>query len=192
MQKASPQARLLPFSIFLTRHYQGMIFFRPFFFLLLDSFLGSSLPSGFADPSVLLASVPFVAAESAFAGCSLSEAAAVFGLESSAAVGGFATPAAPGAGGCVAAGAVLSPLAAAGAAALSGVAAGVPSVAGADSAAAGAAPPGVTVSTTAVLPAPPPPSCDLLPPFKISMPESLSDSGCKFGRPLLAEAIISS
>src|ERR1700687_4120817 len=52
--------------------YQGTIFRRPFFFLLLDSF--EALSSALCVPSVLLASVlcePSVAAAAAFAGCSL-------------------------------------------------------------------------------------------------------------------------
>src|ERR1700687_4773862 len=170
--------------------YQGTIFRRPFFFLLLDSF--EALSSALCVPSVLLASVlcePSVAAAAAFAGCSLpvpaagasgfagcslpAPAVAAFpeGSVAGGVAGAVAPLASPAAGGCVDAGAAAS-------------GAGVTS-------AAGAAPPGVTVSTTAVLRAPPgPPSCDLLPPLKMSMPEA-SDSGSRFGAPFFADATIS-
>ena len=56
-----------------------------------------------------------------------------------------------------------------------------------------AALPGVTISTTAALPAPVPvpPSCERFPGVKTSVADVLSDSGCKFGAPVRAAATIS-
>src|SRR5579859_5904361 len=109
MKKADPKSASSPSQSPLSQFYQGMIFFSPFFFLLLDSFLESSFPSALCAVSVLLASVVPGVLESAFAGCSL-EAPASLPLASLPAVVEPATPDSPGAaGGAPAPGGVAGP-----------------------------------------------------------------------------------
>src|SRR5713101_654310 len=144
----------------LPRPYQGMIFFSPFFFLLVDSFCGSAvLSAGFAFESAAVVEPfvpPLVAALASVPAATGGFVASVF------AAGGFSAAGA-------AAGAVpdVSPL-------VSPVAAGaVPPVSPLSTVEPPDAPLcGVAISTTAVLPAkplaPPAPSCDLPPPVSIS------------------------
>jgi len=71
-RKGGPKpASSSPISESVFPNYQGIIFFKPFFFLLLDFFLESLLSSVLAVPSVLLAlaSGASLVDESAFAGC---------------------------------------------------------------------------------------------------------------------------
>ena len=171
-----------------------MTFLIPFFFLLLDSFF-LSLSSLFCELSLPDAEEPAVA------GCSPPEpvpaAAALAAPASGVEAGAVGAVPAPEAGSVVAgwpvgalpdaSGGVDGAVVPAGAAASLGGSA-VPLAPPTFSA--GAAPPGVTVSTTAEFLAPP--SCDRLPPFNTSVADVVSLSGSNVGAPLLADAIISS
>src|SRR5579859_7286404 len=179
----APRKRIAP-AVF---SYQGTSFFRPFFFLLLDSFLSLSVlfASPFAGASAdLLASSGFagsavgaVAAPSAFAGAVASGFAgvsAVLGAEG--AVFGAAPPAA----GVAAAGAGCASPVAGGAVTLSVVA--LPPLLSPTLSAGVALLPTGTVATSAVLP----PGVVAPAGFSNSPSESASDAGSICGVPLRA------
>lgn len=157
--------------------YQGTIFLKPFFFLLLDSFC--FFPSSCDElvaPSALCelvdesgpfaAPLPFVSPEPAALPVVGSNVVAPASVPVAGVVGVVVSPPDALVGEAVAA----LPSA--------GEAASAPPVPSA-----GAGPPGVTVSTTAVFAAAPPPRpiCAFNPPLKMSVADVLSASGCKLG-----------
>src|SRR5437660_2368665 len=153
--------------------YQGKIFFRPFFFLLVDSFLLSLLD------------FPSCAAASALAASLVCPAAA--GI-SPVLLGSAGWPVAAGVAGVlgVVSAVPFAEFSVVGGAFGSPVAAGPaspPSVAGVTLSALLVLP-GVTVATIPVVVAP----CDGLPPLNISIPVSLSESGVIVGFPVVAAA----
>src|SRR6267143_1255682 len=151
------------------KSHQGTIFFRPFFFLLVDSFLLLPFvplcgPSGVAEPSILGVSElcpPATGVASVLNAMSAVPAAVVPPVEFSAADGAFGS-------GCAAGFASLAPAAGATPSAPPVVALVLP---------------GVIVAT---IPVPEPPIRDWLPPAKTSIPASLSDSGVIVGFPFVA------
>src|SRR5437660_3458657 len=154
--------------------YQGTIFFRPFFFLLVDSFLLSLLD--FPSCAFLAASLVWPAAagvSSVLLGSPgwpvAAGVASVLGVVSAVPFAEFSVVG--GAFGSAAAAGPASP----------------PSVAGVTLSALLVVPlvlPGVTVATIPVVVAP----CDGLPPLNISIPVSLSESGVIVGFPVVAAA----
>ena len=177
--------------------YQGMNFFRPFFFfLLVDSVVGSAFA---ALPAVDSALVPVLVLSlvvpgelAAGAGCIPGEAGAAAGGVAP----GFAFEGAASPGGAAAGGVAGSEFMGAGSAEPSGagatVSAGgvsvpVPALIGTE-----VSDPAGTVSTATEFPDPTPPPPEAMAPgaadpgFKISTAEVASTGGCKFGCPLCA------
>jgi hypothetical protein len=176
-------------SVVRCERYQGTIFLSPFFFfLLVDSVLGSALA---ALPAVGSAAVPVVVLSLLVPAGLAAGAVLSVAVAAGATVGGVASgfPVA-GAGSAVGAGVVsvfigagsAEPSGAGATVSAGGVSVGVPELAGTD-----VSDPAGTVSTATEFPEAPPPPPDAMTPgaadpgFKISTADVASAGGCKFG-----------